>query len=82
MTSSLLVAPLRGDKSSGAQPPSVIGQYWYQCTVLPVTICDHVVMGAGAVITKDIVQAGIYAGNPARFLTATELMLTTLHDVR
>lgn len=39
-------------------------------TVLPVTICDHVVVGAGAVITKDIVQAGIYAGNPARFLRA------------
>jgi acetyltransferase-like isoleucine patch superfamily enzyme len=37
-------------------------------TVLPVTICDHVVIGAGAVITKDITVPGIYAGNPARLL--------------
>ena len=35
-------------------------------TVLPVTICDHVVVGAGAVVTKDITEPGIYAGNPAR----------------
>lgn len=37
-------------------------------TILPVTICDHVVIGAGAVVTKDIDQPGIYAGNPARLL--------------
>ena len=37
-------------------------------TILPVTICDHVVIGAGAVVTKDIVEPGIYAGNPARLL--------------
>ena len=37
-------------------------------TVLPVTICDHVVVGAGAVVTKDITAPGIYAGNPARLL--------------
>ncbi|MDA3835799.1 MAG: acyltransferase [Spirochaetales bacterium] len=35
-------------------------------TVLPVKICDNVVIGAGAVVTKDIVEPGIYAGNPAR----------------
>jgi acetyltransferase-like isoleucine patch superfamily enzyme len=38
-------------------------------TVLPVNICDDVVIGAGAVVTKDIVVAGSYAGNPARLLT-------------
>ena len=37
-------------------------------TVLPVRICDHVVVGAGAVVTKDITEPGIYAGNPARKL--------------
>lgn len=37
-------------------------------TILPVTICDHVVIGAGSVVTKDITEPGIYAGNPARFL--------------
>lgn len=37
-------------------------------TLLPVRICDDVVIGAGAVVTKDITQPGIYAGNPARLL--------------
>lgn len=35
-------------------------------TVLPVRICDHVVIGAGAVVTRDITEPGIYAGNPAK----------------
>src|SRR3954447_15671157 len=37
-------------------------------TILPVTICDHVVIGAGAVVTKDITEPGVYVGNPARLL--------------
>ena len=37
-------------------------------TILPVTICDHVVIGAGSVVTKNITASGIYAGNPARLL--------------
>lgn len=37
-------------------------------TILPVKICDNVVIGAGAVVTKNINKAGIYAGNPARLL--------------
>src|SRR5260370_20001845 len=37
-------------------------------TVLPVTICDQVVVGAGAVVTKDITEPGTYVGNPARCL--------------
>jgi len=37
-------------------------------TILPVNICDHVVIGAGSVVTKDILKPGIYAGNPAKFL--------------
>lgn len=35
-------------------------------TILPVDVCDHVVIGAGAVVTKSIAEPGIYAGNPAR----------------
>jgi acetyltransferase-like isoleucine patch superfamily enzyme len=35
-------------------------------TILPVRICDNVVIGAGAVVTRDILVPGIYAGNPAR----------------
>jgi acetyltransferase-like isoleucine patch superfamily enzyme len=37
-------------------------------TILPVNICDRVVVGAGAVVTKDITEPGIYVGNPARLL--------------
>jgi acetyltransferase-like isoleucine patch superfamily enzyme len=37
-------------------------------TVLPVTICDNVVVGAGSVVTRDITEPGYYAGNPARRL--------------
>ena len=37
-------------------------------TILPVNICSHVVIGSGAVVTKDIKKRGIYVGNPAKFL--------------
>lgn len=35
-------------------------------TILPVKICDNVVIGAGAVVTKDITHPGVFAGNPAK----------------
>lgn len=37
-------------------------------TILPVNICEKVVIGAGSVVTKNITKPGIYAGNPAKFL--------------
>jgi len=37
-------------------------------TILPVSICDGAVVGAGAVVTKDITEPGVYAGNPAKLL--------------
>jgi len=37
-------------------------------TILPVKICDDVVIGAGSVVTRDIVAPGTYAGNPARHI--------------
>ncbi len=37
-------------------------------TLLPVSICDDVVIGAGSVVTRDICEPGVYAGNPARFM--------------
>ena len=49
--------------------PTHIG---YRCrigsnvTILPVFIGDDVTIGAGSVVTKDIREPGIYAGNPAR----------------
>ena len=41
-------------------------------TILPVKICDNVVIGAGAVVTKNIEEAGIYAGNPAKKIRGIE----------
>ena len=35
-------------------------------TILPVSICDNVVIGSGSVVTKNITEAGIYVGNPAK----------------
>ncbi len=41
-------------------------------TILPVRIADGVVIGAGAVVTKDLLSPGVYAGNPARRLRSFE----------
>lgn len=62
-------APAGGDQSKWEK--TVIGNHvsiGSNATILPVTICDNVVIGAGAVVTKDISVAGIYAGNPARLI--------------
>ncbi|NRF25672.1 N-acetyltransferase [Vibrio coralliilyticus] len=37
-------------------------------TILAVNVCDGAVIGAGSVVTKDITEKGVYAGNPARKL--------------
>ena len=61
--------PARGDKS--LWKPTKIGNHvsiGTNATILPVNICDNVVIGAGSVVTKDIREPGIYAGNPARLL--------------
>ena len=63
--------PANGDKSLWQS--TTIGSYvsiGSNATILPVSICDHVVIGAGAVVTKSITKPGIYAGNPAKFLRA------------
>lgn len=39
-------------------------------TILPVTICNDVVIGAGSVVTNDISGPGVYAGNPAKMIRA------------
>ena len=51
--------------------PTRLGSQVYvgtNATILPVRICNHVVIGAGAVVTRDICEPSIYAGNPARLL--------------
>lgn len=59
--------PARGDRSRWR--PTNIGDrvsIGSNATVLPVNICSDVVIGAGAVVTRDIDEPGTYAGNPAR----------------
>jgi len=62
-------APARGDRSKWKA--TRIGNrvsIGSNATVLPVSIADGTVIGAGSVVTKNIVKAGVYAGNPARLI--------------
>ena len=59
--------PARGDKSKWKA--TQIGNnvsIGSNATILPISICDNVVIGAGAVVTKNITESGIYVGNPAK----------------
>ena len=59
--------PAQGDKSKWKH--TKIGNHvsiGSNATILPVEICDNVIIAAGAVVTKNIVNPGIYLGNPAR----------------
>jgi acetyltransferase-like isoleucine patch superfamily enzyme len=61
--------PARGDKS--LWKTTTIGDrvsIGTGAVVLPVRICEGTVIGAGAVVTKDIDVKGVYVGNPARLL--------------
>lgn len=63
--------PARGDRTKWR--PTNIGDavsIGSNATIMPVSICNGVVIGAGAVVTRDINEPGIYAGNPARKLRA------------
>ena len=62
--------PSGGDKNQWRQTD--VGNNVFigsNATILPVKICDNVVIGAGAVVTKEIVKEGKYAGNPAKLIT-------------
>jgi acetyltransferase-like isoleucine patch superfamily enzyme len=67
--------PARGDrsrwKSTRIADRVSIGS---NVTLLPVSICSDVVIGAGAVVTRDITEPGVYAGNPARKLPPKQPM--------
>ena len=61
--------PARGDKTKWKS--TQIGNnvsIGSNATILPVQICDGCVIGAGAVVTKNITEPGVYVGNPARIL--------------
>ena len=62
-------APAHGNKELWRE--TVIGNrvsIGSNATIMPVRIVDDVVIGAGSVVTRDIMAAGSYAGNPARLL--------------
>lgn len=59
--------PAGGDKTKWKK--TFIGNHvsiGTNATILPVKIMDNVVIGAGSVVTKNITEPGIYAGNPAK----------------
>jgi acetyltransferase-like isoleucine patch superfamily enzyme len=59
--------PANGNKAQWK--PTIIGDnvsIGSNATILPVEICNNVVIGAGSVVTKSIIESGIYAGNPAK----------------
>jgi acetyltransferase-like isoleucine patch superfamily enzyme len=59
--------PARGDQTAWRE--TVIGDrvsIGSNATILPVNICSDVVIGAGSVVTHNIIESGVYAGNPAR----------------
>ncbi|GMT48626.1 MAG: UDP-3-O-(3-hydroxymyristoyl)glucosamine N-acyltransferase [bacterium] len=61
--------PAKGDQSLWKK--TIIGNHvsiGSNATILPVIICDNAVIGAGSVVTKDIVSSGVHAGNPAKRL--------------
>lgn len=61
--------PAQGDQSKWKS--TQIGNHvsiGSNATILPVNICDNVVIGAGSVVTKNIIESGVYAGNPAKKL--------------
>jgi len=64
-----LGGPSRGDRSLwGSTRLGNRVSIGTNATILPVSICDDVVIGAGSLVSRDIHVAGIYAGNPARLL--------------
>ena len=63
----MIEGPANGDKTRWKR--TIIGDnvsIGSNVTILPVDICNNVIIGAGAVVTKNILEPGTYAGNPAR----------------
>ena len=58
--------PADGDRSKWKK--TIIGNnvsIGSNATILPVEICNNVIIGAGAVVTKSVTEPGTYIGNPA-----------------
>jgi acetyltransferase-like isoleucine patch superfamily enzyme len=64
--------PARGDKTKYRK--TIVGDnvsIGTNATILPVSICAGAVIGAGAVVTRDIEAPGVYVGNPARLIRSS-----------
>jgi len=63
--------------------PITIGDHVFlgnRTTVLPgITIGSHAIVGAGSVVTRDIPNGEVWAGNPARHICSTESYRQKLH---
>ena len=71
--------PARGDKTKWKS--TQIGNnvsIGSNATILPVQICDGCVIGAGAVVTKNITEPGVYVGNPAKFIKPLNLKMNAV----
>ena len=61
--------PAQGDKTLWKETKIGNGvSIGANATILPVEICDNAVIGAGAVVTKNIEKPGVYVGNPAKLI--------------
>jgi maltose O-acetyltransferase len=61
----------RPDPDNHPRPIKVGDDCWFgaRCTVLAgVTIGDRVTVAAGSVVTRDLLEPGVYGGVPAKFL--------------
>ena len=47
-----------------------------------VRIADNVIIGGGSVVTKDCLKAGVYAGNPARYITDLDSFCNKRKDLQ
>ncbi|WP_060983177.1 acyltransferase [Vibrio splendidus] len=63
------------EQGSTYRPVTIGNNVWIgsRVTILPgVKIQDNIVIGAGSVVTKNLCDSGVYAGNPARFIKELE----------
>ncbi len=63
----MINGPANGDRSKWKK--TIIGEnvsIGSNSTILPVEICNDVMIGAGTVVTKNIDEPGTYIGNPAK----------------
>lgn len=72
-----LAAEPRRDKWEGSRPITIGNSVWLGGGVIVcpgVTIGDNTVVGAGAIVTRDLPANVLAVGNPARVLRSLEIL--------